>query len=238
MYLSRIQLRLNQLSPDMLRKWNTVETYASHQWLWQLFPEQATRNFLFRQEPRGRFYLLSTTPPLTRHALFGVETREFKPQLQKGAVLDFQLRANPVVTRNNKRSDVMMDAKYQAKIGGVAQDEWWPLQQLAAQNWLEKQGHSHGFQLIVPQEDEFAGWAGDAYADDGGKQLARSCCVQAWQQHRFVRKAGEHPIIFSSVDYSGTLSVTDVALFEQALFSGLGKSKALGCGMLMVKRRR
>ncbi|MGC9587175.1 UNVERIFIED_CONTAM: type I-E CRISPR-associated protein Cas6/Cse3/CasE [Salmonella enterica subsp. enterica serovar Rissen] len=27
-------------------------------------------------------------------------------------------------------------------------------------------------------------------------------------------------------------------MFKQALFSGLGKSKALGCGMLMVKRKR
>lgn len=56
MYLSRIQLRFNQLQPEMLKKWDAATPYASHQWLWQLFPDQEKRPFLFRQEARGGFF--------------------------------------------------------------------------------------------------------------------------------------------------------------------------------------
>lgn len=55
MYLSRIQLRFNNLRPEMLAKWNSARPYASHQWLWQLFPEQELRQFLFREEAHGGF---------------------------------------------------------------------------------------------------------------------------------------------------------------------------------------
>ncbi|EJC1232094.1 type I-E CRISPR-associated protein Cas6/Cse3/CasE [Salmonella enterica] len=234
MYLSRIQLRFNNLRPEMLKKWHSARPYASHQWLWQLFPEQDSRSFLFREEPRGGFFMLSATLPLAEHSLFLIETKPFNPQLTNGLVLDFQLRANPVVTRNGKRSDVMMDAKYQAKASGVPQEQWWERQQQAAQVWLEKQGLQHGFRLLEPDPDDFSQWAGAEYSE----MQARCGCVQAYQQHRFVRKDQENAIAFSSVDFSGTLCITDAALFEQALFSGLGKSKAMGCGMLMVKRRR
>lgn len=234
MYLSRIQLRFNNLRPEMLEKWNSARPYASPQWLWQLFPEQESRQFLFREEAQGGFFMLSAIPPLAQHPLFLVETKPFNPQLTNGVVLDFQLRANPVITRNGKRSDVMMDAKYQAKAKGIVQEGWWELQQQSAQIWLEKQGQQHGFRLLTEVTDDFALWAGAEYSE----RQARCGCVQAYQQHRFVRNDQEKPIVFSSVDFSGTLCITDAPQFEKALFSGLGKSKALGCGMLMVKRKR
>lgn len=234
MYLSRIQLRFNNLKPEMLEKWHSATPYASHQWLWQLFPQQESRPFLFRLEEHGRFFMLSTTPPLTQHSLFTVETKPFQPRLEQGMRLDFQLRANPVVTRNNQRSDVMMDAKYQAKAQGVPREQWWERQQQAAQAWLERQGRQHGFRLMPPEVDDFALWAGE----ECQQVQAHSGCVMAYQQHRCIRRQQEKPISFSSVDFAGTLCVTDVALFSQALLNGVGKSKALGCGMLMVKRSR
>ncbi|MDI5633358.1 type I-E CRISPR-associated protein Cas6/Cse3/CasE, partial [Salmonella enterica subsp. enterica serovar Anatum] len=95
MYLSRIQLRFNNLRPEMLAKWNSARPYASHQWLWQLFPEQELRQFLFREEAHGGFFMLSAIPPLLQHSLFLIETKPFNPQLTNGLELDFQLRANP-----------------------------------------------------------------------------------------------------------------------------------------------
>ena len=233
MYLSRIQLQFNKLQPEMLKKWDTAKPYASHQWLWQLFPSQESRPFLFRQEERGGFFMLSAVPPLLEHPLFRVETKAFTPQLTNNLQLDFQLRANPVITRNGKRSDVMMNAKYQAKANGVVKDEWWGLQRKAAQAWLEMQGQQHGFRLLEPEIDAFSMWAGDE-----DESPIYSDCVQSYQQHRFVRRSQEAPIVFSSVDFAGTLCITDVASFEKALFSGIGKSKSLGCGMLMIKRKR
>ncbi|ROP59515.1 CRISPR-associated Cse3 family protein [Enterobacter sp. BIGb0383] len=234
MYLSRIQLRLENLTPQMLEKWQSAMPYASHQWLWQLFPEHATRPFLFRQEPKARFFVLSDTLPLSSHTLFDIETKPFTPQLEEGMVLAFQLRANPVITRKAKRYDVMMDAKFQAKLRGEAQDTWWDRQLEAAQLWLEKQGLQHGFRLQPSSSDEFDSWAG---TDDTNVSVP-TATIDAYQQHRFMRPGADKSIMYSSVDYSGVLEIINPSSFEQALFHGIGKSKGLGCGMLMVKRRR
>lgn len=235
MYLSRIQLQFDALRPAMLEKWQENAAYASHQWLWQLFPEQEARQFLFRQEQRGGFFVLSSVPPLAQHNLFRIETRSYAPQLASGALLDFQLRANPVVTRGGKRSDVMMDARYQAKIQGLPQESWRTLQEAAALRWLEGQGEKHGFELAAQASDSLADWAGE---EDEQQAPAAGAAIVAYTQHRLIRKADEKPIAFSSVDFTGTLRVTDPQAFTAALYCGLGKSKALGCGLMMVKRRR
>ena len=41
---------------------------------------------------------------------------------------------------------------------------------------------------------------------------------------------------FSTVDFSGELQVTDVQKFEQALFQGIGRAKAFGYGLLVIRR--
>lgn len=232
MYLSRVQLRLDRLTPPMLAKWQQAMPYASHQWLWQLFPGQDQRTFLFRQEPRSRFYMLSSIAPLEHHALFDCETKPFNPRQYNGLLLDFQLRANAVVTRNGKRSDVMMDAKHRAKASALPLERWWPEQVDAARAWLSRQGEQHGF-MLAPRRDAFDDWAGEAATEAAP---AQAVSVDGYRQHYFSRREGEAPIAFSSVDYAGTLRITDVERFTRALYAGLGKSKALGCGLLMVKR--
>lgn len=220
MFLSRVTLDLARLPPVMLDKWlSEQQTYASHQWLWQLFPDEQERCYLFRQESsvsQGLFYLLSKTRPQQQHNLFQIATKPYEPQLVKGMTLFFNLRANPVVTRQGKRSDVMMDAKFHAKRQGVPSCEWKMLQEQAAQHWLQQQGERHGFRLS-PLMDDFTH-------------------VVSFQSQRLSRRNGEKPITFSTVDYAGYLTVTEPTLFLQALRLGLGKSKALGCGLLMIKR--
>lgn len=233
MYLSRVHLRLEHLKPDMMLKWKVATPYAAHQWLWQLFPGQTERSFLFRQEPQGRFFVLSEYPPLTQHDLFFVETKPFNPLIKEGQEFDFQLRANPVITRQNKRYDVLMDAKYQARARGVLKEKWWNIQINAACQWLEIQGDNHGFILIDRSFEEFNRWAG---AENESYSTRGQACVKSYQQHSFQRQAGQKPIMYSSVDFTGMLRITDAVRFQQALYQGLGKSKSLGCGLLMIKR--
>lgn len=232
-YLSRIRLRTECLKPEMLLKWKNATPYAAHQWLWQLFPGQTERNFLFRQEPQERFYVLSQCSPSAQHDLFFVETKIFNPQLMAGQTFDFQLRANPVITRQKKRYDVLMDAKCQAKARGEPKESWWNLQTDAACLWLEKQGEKHGFILINHSPETFSQWAGE---DVENSVITGRPCVESYQQHSFQRQSGQKPIMFSSVDFTGTLKITDVDKFKRALFQGLGKSKSLGCGLMMIKR--
>ncbi|MBW7983480.1 type I-E CRISPR-associated protein Cas6/Cse3/CasE [Enterobacillus tribolii] len=222
MYLSRIRLVLSRLTPAMLHKWGNSQPYVAHQWLWQLFPEHTERPFLFREEAGECFYVLSQVPPLAEHDLFTVETKPYRPNVAAGMTLEFQLRANPVLVRRKKRYDVLMDAKFQAKAQGIDPAKWWGLQEQAACEWLARQGEQHGFELESTSEDEWA--------------IFQQPYLRAYDQHRFIRREGENSIAFSSADYAGRLTVTDAEKFEQALLKGIGKSKALGCGLLMVRR--
>lgn len=219
MYFSRVTLKLNRLPYVMQQKMQNSGPYAIHQWLWQLFPNQEKRCFLFRGERIGKgyqYYLLSEIAPLTNHELFLVETKPYQPKLTVGMKLIFSLRANPVVFKNGKRSDVMMNAKYLAKQQGL-DNEIKIRQNEAAINWLIKQSESRGFSLSTID----------------GQQL--DCTVINYTQEQFIKKSTLKPITYSSVDYQGVLTVTDVDLFLNTIYQGVGKSKGFGCGLFLVK---
>ncbi|MBI0113262.1 MULTISPECIES: type I-E CRISPR-associated protein Cas6/Cse3/CasE [unclassified Gilliamella] len=219
MYFSRVTLKLNRLPYVMQQKMQNSGPYAIHQWLWQLFPNQEKRCFLFREERIGKgyqYYLLSEIAPLTNHELFLVETKPYQPKLTVGMKLIFSLRANPVVFKNGKRSDVMMNAKYLAKQQGL-DNEIKIRQNEAAINWLIKQSESRGFSLSTTD----------------GQQL--DCTVINYTQEQFIKKSNFKPITYSRVDYQGVLTVTDVDLFLNTIYQGVGKSKGFGCGLFLLK---
>ena len=219
MYFSRVTLKLNRLPYVMQQKMQNSGLYAIHQWLWQLFPNQEKRCFLFREERIGKgyqYYLLSEIAPLTNHELFLVETKPYQPKLTVGMKLIFSLRANPVVFKNGKRSDVMMNAKYLAKQQGL-DNEIKIRQNEAAINWLIKQSESRGFSLSTID----------------GQQL--DCTVINYTQEQFIKKSNLKPITYSSVDYQGVLTVTDIDLFLNTIYQGVGKSKGFGCGLFLLK---
>ncbi|MBI0156481.1 type I-E CRISPR-associated protein Cas6/Cse3/CasE [Gilliamella sp. M0364] len=219
MYFSRVTLKLNRLPYVMQQKMQNSGLYAIHQWLWQLFPNQEKRCFLFREERIGKgyqYYLLSEIAPLTNHELFLIETKPYQPKLTVGMKLIFSLRANPVVFKNGKRSDVMMNAKYLAKQQGL-DNEIKIRQNEAAINWLIKQSESRGFSLSTTD----------------GQQL--DCTVINYTQEQFIKKSTLKPITYSSVDYQGVLTVTDVDLFLNTIYQGVGKSKGFGCGLFLLK---
>ena len=219
MYFSRVTLKLNRLPYVMQQKMQNSGLYAIHQWLWQLFPNQEKRCFLFREERIGKgyqYYLLSEIAPLTNHELFLVETKPYQPKLTVGMKLIFSLRANPVVFKNGKRSDVMMNAKYLAKQQGL-DNEIKIRQNEAAINWLIKQSETRGFSLSTTD----------------GQQL--DCTVINYTQEQFIKKSNLKPITYSSVDYQGVLTVTDVDLFLNTIYQGVGKSKGFGCGLFLLK---
>ena len=83
-------------------------------------------------------------------------------------------------------------------------------------NWWKRQGERCGFNLIV---------------DDSGLSKLQS---SAYQWHALAEKGKKAG--FSSVDFTGELQITDIEKFKTTLFNGLGRSKAFGCGLLMVRR--
>ena len=211
MYLSRITLHTGQLSPAQLLHLVDRGEYVMHQWLWDLFPGGKERQFLYRREElQGafRFFVLSQERPAESET-FTIECRSFAPELRTGQSLCFNLRANPTICKAGKRHDLLMDAKRQVK-EQVEPRDIWAHQQQAALAWLTRQGEQSGFSLA-------------------------ETVVDAYRQQQIRREKSRQTIQFSSVDYTGMLVVNDPALFLQRLASGYGKSRAFGCGMMMIK---
>ena len=202
--------------------------YAEHRWLWRFFPaaEGTTRDFLFRRlDVHGipRFYVVSRRAPVPSGAAWSVQTREYAPRLLVGTRLHFDLRANPVVSRSrdgkSKRDDVVMQEKkrlLEARGLGRWQD-WqgqgkpalYTLVRAACGAWLKSRAASLGFAV-----DEM--------------------CLAVYGYQRHAEKNGR--LHFSTVDFSGDLTVTDPVAFGQALYAGVGHAKAFGCGLLLVRR--
>jgi CRISPR system Cascade subunit CasE len=225
MYFSRVTLKLDRLSYPMQQKMQSAGSYALHQWLWQLFPNQDKRSFLFREEQtnKGRqYYLLSNVAPLAEHELFFVETKPYSPQLTSGLELIFSLRANPVVVKNGKRCDVMMNAKYIAKAEdkekNLSSNDIKIYQNKAALDWLIRQGEKRGFAL--KQNDN----------------QTINCAITSYNLNLLNKAKNLKPIRYSSVDFEGVLIVTDPKLFLETLYQGIGKSKGFGCGLFLIKR--
>jgi len=47
----------------------------------------------------------------------------------------------------------------------------------------------------------------------------------------YCSKAG-----YSSLDFTGKISITNIDLLQKLLKNGIGKSKAFGCGLMMIQR--
>lgn len=230
MYLSRIRVAPQGLDRNTLYRLLNGNAYGHHQLLWRLFPNADERPFLFRQEleneapaltsNRGMplFYVLSTLEPAPAPQLLSCETKAFQPKLAAGQELAFKLRANPVVARrqpdrkNSRRHDVLMDAKQAARATDCAKGDVQQAMDTAARDWL----------------------ADDARSHNAGYRLTTEPQISGYRQHSYKRKSRN--IRFSSVDYAGRLAITDPERFRNTLAQGIGRSRAFGCGLWLIKR--
>jgi CRISPR system Cascade subunit CasE len=197
---------------------------ASHHLVWSLFADgpDRRRHFLWREEAPGRFMTLSVRPPPDRHELFHVESKPFEPMLEPGDRLGFALRANPVISRQEtpgtrgRRHDVVMDALRRLPSGARA-DERPNAITVAGAAWLSRQGEVHGF------------------------TLAHGVSVDGYETVRIAREPaggvrGPAPIRFGQLDFTGVLTVSDPPCFLAALAAGFGRSRAFGCGLMLIRR--
>ena len=131
MYFSRVRVNPDIRELSHLHHILRGNGYSVHQMLWDLFPGEKERTFLFREEIAGEqiphykgamgepiYYMVSQSEPAKGNPLFAVESKPYKPRLAVGDRLSFKLRANPTIARkeagkkNSVRHDVVMDAQY------------------------------------------------------------------------------------------------------------------------------
>jgi len=141
------------------------------------------------------------------------EKKDYKHLLlaKGGEALNQQLTNN--IEPDNRYSDRLLQA-----INTTEKLEWAIKAHIdkALENWWKRQGKRCGFELI----DD----------DIGLSKLQNS----AYQWHGLPEKGKRAG--FSSVDFTGELKITDIEKFKQTLFNGIGRSKAFGCGLLMIRR--
>src|SRR5574340_1749501 len=99
----------------------SVGAYEQHQWLWRFLPAPpgSPRRFLFRRhdvDGMPRFYVVSAAEPSSPTPSWVVHSKPYAPRLTEGDELQFDLRANPVVTIRGadgraRRHDVVMQEK-------------------------------------------------------------------------------------------------------------------------------
>jgi CRISPR system Cascade subunit CasE len=155
-YLFSRVIPREDLGWSQVEKFTRLDPYGQHQAVWHLFdlPPDAERTgtaFLFRHEWQGDlpvFYILSRKTPQDRDGLWNIQSKPYTPQLEAGDRLHFKLRVNPVVTRDGKRHDVVMDAKQRLRWKELGFDERPPFNALAYEAgtaWLVGRAEKHGF---------------------------------------------------------------------------------------------
>lgn len=231
LFLSRLTLNRNAptaaLIPLLSPREPGLAADAHHRLIWTVFSDgtKRKRDFLWRHDGHGRFYTLSRRPP-RRSGLFNPpETKAFDPALRAGDRLRYILRANAtkdraVVSRMEKdarrgksrRVDVVMDLLRTAPAGKERSAVRSEMAQLAAEGWIARQGAAKGFVPLVTVADGYS-------------------TIELGRKRRQGATLG-------ILDLSGEIEVTDPDAFISALASGLGRSKAWGCGLMLIRRAR
>jgi CRISPR system Cascade subunit CasE len=231
LFLTRVRLRQNAsiaairslLSPD-----NESERFsAAHKIVWTLFADdrERKRDFLWREAGPGFFYLLSARRPDDRLGLFDVdEPKVFAPALSPGDRLKFMLRANATVARGGEKgvrgkpSDVVMDAIHSAPVAERSVLRSAAVER-AGREWLSKQGTTHGFSLL---------------ATPAGRNGEKSGHTISYRTLNLPRRG--KPARLGLIDFEGVLEVTDPDRFLATVEQGLGRAKAFGCGLMLIRR--
>ena len=220
-FFSRVKLRNDAAYEKEF--WNHIGgAYKLHSLVWDLFTDGPERNrdFLYRQdmvEGLPAFYCVSERVPNDRHGVWHVETKPYTPVIKKDQKLSFMLQANPIRSKRDEqnkqhRHDVVMDAKTILKQRQADRPPESEIIQQAGFVWLAMKGEANGYSVRE----------GDVRAD-------------GYAQHLFTKPKGNHSVTLSTIEFTGTLTVTDPDLFVQTLYRGLGPAKGFGCGLLMVR---
>ncbi len=222
-WLSRVTLRkdagMSALAPVLLPEDAGVRASVAHRLVWALLGDRPDRrrDFLWREIENGRFIALSQREPAATHPLFTVETKPFAPNLRAGDRLAFSLRANPTVDRKatpengrRQRADVVMDALYRIPKPDRAALRRRVIQE-AGVAWLERQGPRCGFRLTQASADSY--------------------------ERLSIRREGAQPLVLATLDLDGVAEVTDPLAFLAAVATGLGRGRAFGCGLMLLRRK-
>jgi CRISPR system Cascade subunit CasE len=256
MYLSRIRLkndvRGSKLVEYLDRYWQD-DSYATHQLIWKFFPASAKqRAFIYRSDkrpdsPGPQFMVVSEERPEPREpkdeAFWQIDQKEYAPKIRAGDRYEFQLRINPTFTAARgkqspraeklvqKREDILLAPRRELPEGDRAE---WYQDNLHSKGveWLDRRAEAAGF--VIPSDDTRLEEEDDLTSDI--LAIEKAVRVDSHGQQKFFKNRNGNPLVISTMDFTGTLEVTNPEKFRDALFKGIGHAKAFGCGLMLIRR--
>lgn len=236
MYFSKIEVQSSNDYCENRELWdwlkeNDFNEYSIHQLLWKTFEldPNANRSFIFRiEKDKGTrmpmFYMVSKNKPINGQGVLNIVYKEYAPKVTEGKSFFFDTRLNPVIARvregkkHSAKHDLWMDAKKRGKKEGLS-----------------------GFELTAYIESEVISWFYKKAENSGFSINKESLVIESYAKHKFLKsknisaKYSKNAIEFNSIDFKGILTVNDSEKFENSLFNGIGRSKAFGCGLVLIK---
>jgi CRISPR system Cascade subunit CasE len=203
----------------LLPEGESARAAAMHHLIWTLFGDapERERDFLWREHASGEFYLLSSRPPVDVHGLFELSPpKSFAPVLMPGDRLSFELRVNATVSRGGapgvrgKPSDIVMDAIHRLPTAERSARRADVLDTVAG-TWMTRKGSMSGFTVSM-------------------------LAVLGYSVIAIDRSRGAPAVRFGVLDLRGELVITDASAFVASVSAGFGRSKAFGCGLMLVRR--
>lgn len=193
-----------------------AQPYRRHQMVWKLFSNSESRDFIYRCDERSPQDMLVVSKQEPDNLDWvQIRTKPYQPQLEAGDKLSFKVCVNPAVDikQEGSKKSKRVDAIYHAIQNMKRNQESFvraEIEQTKGQEWLAKRGEKFGFEL-------------------------NHAVVSEYQTHQ-VSPPKRRSIRFSTIQMHGVLTVSSPSDFCEMLFRGLGREKAFGCGLMLVKR--
>ncbi len=202
---------------------------AHHRLVWSAFSDgsEMPRDFLWRAEDRGVFYVLSAIPP-NESALFeAAEIKPFEPALSAGDRLDFRLRVHATINtpapggKRGKRHDIVMHRLKDVPRNERAKKRM-DIAEAAAIDWLDTQGSREGFTLLRSRNRDV--------------RLVHDYRVLDIPRQGAFAGQPKHRLRVGVLDLEGRLEIADPPAFLSRLYTGFGRAKAFGNGLMLIRR--
>ena len=228
--------------------WQLRTPYEQHRTLWRLFADQDGRDFLFREQiPKRRaagsprqFIVVSTRRPRAAPG-FTIETRDYAPRLAAGDVLCFSARLSVTAARPVERpsapgaplvgrgKSVDPIAEALATVSG-AEDR-----RALRRRWLigemANRTSARNAPLLVSH------WLAPKLLRHGFEVVPAATHVATYEPAMHQGRKSKDSITFSVAEFNGVVNVVDATPATVAAFSGVGRGKSLGYGLLLFSRR-
>ena len=229
MYLSRASLKTSERGGT-----GALATFLAgasgsigqgHHLVWSLFGDRGgERHFLYRMTgatAAAPILIASDEVPQDKHQLWDLEVKSLRllDIMAAGDPIEWSIRVNATVrskagtTRETSASHCIVDRALRQGVTGTSME-------VAAK--------------VVPT------WLAARLAKAGLDARAGDMVVQAYDKRRFGCRPGGRlpPVVIATTDVVGSGVVRDADAVRNALREGIGRARAYGCGLLLIRRSK